>query len=141
MEQQSGLFRIVHYIMGVRFSEVSAKRGSTVQQTLILDSLDLYLFNTSENCFSPSRCSLRLQVHFQVDNFLLSGQNVTCTCAFVLQSDWYQQSKAAEVTQLFPRMLPGSVLIPVSLLPPFLGDKAKGTAPLTSENLGGVVTF
>ena len=45
----------------------------------------------------PSRCSLRLQVHFRVDNFLLSGQNVTCTRGFVLQSDWYRQSKAPEV--------------------------------------------
>ena len=97
MKRQSGLFRIVHYIMGVRFSGVSVKRGSTVQQTLILDSLVLHLFNTSENCFSPSRCSLRLQVHFQLDNFLLSGQNVTCTCAFVLQSDRCHQSKGAEV--------------------------------------------
>ena len=42
-------------------------------------------------------CSLHLQVHFRVDNFLLSGQNVTCTHGFVLQSDWYRQSQALEV--------------------------------------------
>ena len=45
----------------------------------------------------PSRCSSCLQVHFRVDNILLSGQNVTCTRGFVLQSDWYRQSKAPEV--------------------------------------------
>ena len=33
----------------------------------------------------------------RVDNFLLGGQNVTCTRGFVLQSDWYRQSKAPEV--------------------------------------------
>ena len=29
--------------------------------------------------FAPSKCSLRLQVHFWVDNFFLNWQNVTCT--------------------------------------------------------------
>ena len=41
-------------------------------------------------CFSPIfRFSVCLHVHFQVDNFLLSEQNVMCTHGFVLQSDWY----------------------------------------------------
>ena len=38
-----------------------------------------------------------LQVRFRVDICLLSGQNVTCTRAFFLLSDWYYQSKTAEV--------------------------------------------
>ena len=60
----------------------------------------------------PLRCSLCLQVHFGVDNFLLSGQNVTCSRGFLLQSDWYRQSKAAEVDNFSPRCyhLPGSLL-------------------------------
>ena len=58
----------------------------------------------------PSRCSLRVQFHFRADNFLLSGQNVTCTCGFVLQSDWYRQTKAAEVDNFSRGCLPGSFL-------------------------------
>ena len=34
---------------------------------------------------------------FELTIFLLRGQNVTCTCGFILQSDWYRQSKAVEV--------------------------------------------
>ena len=45
----------------------------------------------------PSKCNLYLQVYFWVDNILLNGQSVTCTCGFGLQSDWYRQSKALEV--------------------------------------------
>ena len=48
-----------------------------------------------------------------------------CTCGFVLQSDWYHQTKAAEVNNISPRMLPGS------LLPLFLrrepGNEAKAS--------------
>ena len=42
------------------------------------------------------------QVYFRVGNFLLSGQNVTCTHGFVLQSDWYCHSKAVEVDNFSP---------------------------------------
>ena len=70
----------------------------------------------------PSRCSLRLSVHFRVDNFLLNGQNVMCTCWFRSAIWLVQPEQGAGSRQLFPRMLPGS------LLPPFLrrepGDKA-----------------
>ena len=48
----------------------------------------------------PDSCHLVticIVVHFLPDNFLLSGQNVTCACGFVLQYDWYRQSKVAEV--------------------------------------------
>ena len=41
--------------------------------------------------------------NLRVDNLLLSGQNVTCTCGFVLQSDWYCQTKAAEVNNFSSR--------------------------------------
>ena len=50
-----------------------------------------------------SRCCLGLKVHFELTIFLLSGQNVTCTRSFVLQSDWYCQSKAPEVDNFFCR--------------------------------------
>ena len=60
----------------------------------------------------------------RVDNFLLSGQNVTCTRGFVLQSDWYRQSKAPEVDN-FSRGCYQALSSP-----PFLrrepGDEAKG---------------
>ena len=85
--------------------------ANQLQQTLILDFLDSRLFriHTSENCFhQPLRCSLCLQVHFQVANFLRNGQNVMCTHGFILQSDWYWHSGGSR--QLFPRMLPGSLL-------------------------------
>ena len=32
---------------------------------------------------------------------MLSGQNVTCTRGFVLQSDWYRRSKAPEVDNFY----------------------------------------
>ena len=36
-----GTFRIVHYIMGVRFSGVSVKRGSTVVIVYILSQMEV----------------------------------------------------------------------------------------------------
>ena len=33
---------------------------------------------------------------FELTIFLLSRQNVMCTCGFVPQSDWYRQSKAVD---------------------------------------------
>ena len=59
--------------------------------------------------YQVSRSSLGLKVHLKLTIFLLSGQNVMCTCGFVLQSDWYR----AGSQQLFPRMLPGSLLPPI----------------------------
>ena len=51
-------------------------------------------FRTPENFFHlPLSCSL----HLSSSQFLLSGQNLKCSCSFVLKSDWYRQTKALEV--------------------------------------------
>ena len=42
--------------------------------------------------------------------------NVMGTCGFILQSDWYRQSRDAGSWQLFQWMLPGSLFPPPSIL-------------------------
>ena len=56
-----GIFRIVHYIMGVRYSGVSVKRGSTVFQTIL---------HKSSNCYCPrlATCSSCSHCDLQIDN-------------------------------------------------------------------------
>ena len=69
----------------------------------------------------PSRCSLRLQVHFWVDSFLLSGQNVTYMYTWFCSAIWLVPPKQGGGSwQLFPWMLLGS------LLPPFFEERAWG---------------
>ena len=65
-----------------------------------LDFLYLCFLLHTWNCF-VLRCSACLYIYkftFKLTFFfLLSGQSVTCTRGFIIQSDWYRQSQAPKV--------------------------------------------